>query len=165
MTSFVQLVLGSFFGTVLALVAYLVVTGKQYAVRQAIVDLLAFESYGTYSPKDRKMVNDPEDSRYEYPMQRNNARRPARSNNRIYDQAMYPASGPPTAHLAGMPGAALGTASPQFAATGFDEGIWDDPQPANVAFGSRLLDDLTPNPSIMPVRRVDQRSSRVPIDS
>ena len=173
MGTLVSTIVGSFFGTILAVLTYLVLTGQQHRVRQSILNFFGMiEGYGTYSPKHRAAVNDPTSSRYEFPHQRNNSRRPARKNNRINQVAVYPASGAPTisgrpSRLPSMPlgaGSPLGTSNPGFAATAYEASMWDEPQPANAAFGSALLDDMMPNPSITPVRHFGA-GSRVPVDS
>lgn len=178
MGSLVSTILGSFLGSVMAILVYLVLTGQQHRIRSSLLALLrGVEGYGTYPPGARAAVNDRSGADYEFPMQRNNARRPARENNRTRRDAIYPVSRTPSVlpTISGQPsklpsiptgaGSPLGTSSPVFAATAYESSIWEDPQPANASFGSALLDDMMPNPSVSPVRRFSPSVSRVPVDS
>lgn len=157
-------------GALLALITFQFLTGEKNKGKGAIAKFFgATEKYGTWSPVDLARVNDPEDAAYEFPLQRNDARRPARKNNRTR-RVVYPQSGAPSM----LPSAPMSsTAAPNGeGAQAFDQRGWGE-SPGAAAFDGALLSDLLPSQTAAPVRSMQDlygqqlsgRASRVPIDS
>lgn len=170
--TFLHAIIASFIGTVLALVAYSALTGRKGEAGGALARLFGgLERYGTYSPVELKGMNAADDPMYEFPQQRNNARRPARTNNRTLP-AVYPTSGAPSP-LPTAPFSFGGTRTPGGPdAAAHEMGIWRE-SAGQSGFGEQLLEDLLPSETAAPVKsfndvfgsRLAGTASRVPIDS
>jgi hypothetical protein len=171
--TFVNAIFASIIGALIALVAYDALAGKRWQ-KSVLARLFGgLEKYGTYSPIELKRINEPSDSLYEFPNQRNNARRPARTNNRTLP-AVYPTSGSPSA-LPTAPMSTTRTPGGPYAAA-HDEGLWSESQALAFGYGDgdqTLLDDLLPSETARPVKtfadvygaRLSGRASRTPLDS
>ena len=171
--TFVNAIFASLIGAMIALVVYNALAGK-HEPKSVLARLFGgLEKYGTYSPVGLKRINESSDALYEFPNQRNNARRPARSNNRILP-AVYPTSGSPSS-LPTAPMSVTRTPGGPYA-IGHDEGLWSESQ--GLAFGNGggdqiLLTDMLPSQTAVPSKTFDDyfggrlagRESRVPIDS
>jgi hypothetical protein len=163
----------SWIGALLALITFAFLTGQGGKASGALRKLLGgFESYGSFPSADISRVNDSGDSMYEFPMQTNNARRPARTNNRTLQNVRYPISGAPSM-LPTAPMSTPMTTSPGApGAAAYEEGIWSNISPDTTAFNGALLDDLLPSATAAPVRTLDSyasvfggRESATPLDS
>ena len=150
----------SWIGALLALITFAFLTGKGGKGKGALGKLLGgFESYGSVPPGDIARANDPTDSMYEFPLQSNNARRPARTNNRTLQNVRYPVSGAPSM-LPTAPMSIPMTTSPGApSAAAYEPNIWSGISPETTSFGSALLDDLLPSATAAPVRGLDGFSS------
>jgi hypothetical protein len=163
-------VLAAWIGALLALVTFELLAGNKRRAHGLLDGIFkASEKFGTFSPEDISRVNDPNDDMYEFPLQTNNARRPARKNNRTR-KATYPTSGAPSM----LPSAPMSSTSNPSGpgAVAFDPAVWEDvPSAAN--FSGTLLSDLMPSGTAAPVKSMHDlygqqmhgRESRVPVDS
>ena len=170
-SAFLRTTLATALGAFLALVLFSYLTGNGTKALAALGKLFGgVEKYGTFSPTDLSRINEPSDALYEFPMQTNNARRPARVNNRTLP-AVYPTSGAPSV----LPSAPLSaTTRPGFPeAAAYEPNIWSDVSPGSASFEGALLSDLLPSATAPPVRSLQDtfaqqfagRVSRVPVDS
>lgn len=159
-------------GALLALITFAFMIGHGAAAKRALAQLLGgAETYGTFPPGDVARVNSPTDSMYEFPRQTNDARRPARTDNRTEAGAVYPISGAPSMLPAAPMSVTTAPGAPGAAA--FDPNGWSDIAPGNAAFDGALLDDLRPSATARPVRSLQDsfaaqfagHASRVPLDS
>lgn len=163
-------VLAAFLGALLALVVFEMIKGNKKGANGALGKIFgAAEKFGTFSPEDIARANDPEDAMYEFPLQTNDARRPARKNNRTR-KATYPTSGAPSMLPSAPMSSTTNPSGPGAAA--FDPNVWDD-GPAAADFQGTLLSDLMPSQTAAPVKGMHDlyrsqfsgHESRVPIDS
>jgi hypothetical protein len=163
-------ILAAWIGALLALVTFELLAGNKRRAHGLLDGIFsATEKFGTFSPEDIASANDPTSDLYEFPLQTNDARRPARKNNRTR-KAVYPTSGAPSM----LPSAPMSsTTEPRGpGAAAYDPHVWAD-NPGVAAFDGQLLSDLLPNQTAMPVRSLDDvygaqmrgRASRVPVDS
>ena len=160
-----------FIGALLALIAFEFLMGRGKGAHSALGKLFGgVEKYGTFSPGAIARANDPSDSMYEFPLQSNNGRRPARVNNRTLQNAVYPSSGAPSM-LPSAPTSVTRPGKPDVTAA-YDESIWSGITPGDMSSNLALLDDLLPSATASPVATLDSyasqfagRASRVPIDS
>jgi hypothetical protein len=171
--TFLNAIFASIIGALIALFIYNALAGKK-DLHSALSRLFGgLEKYGTYSPVELKRINDPSNALYEFPAQRNNARRPARTNNRTLP-AVYPTSGSPSA-LPSAPMSATRTPGGPYAAA-HESGVWSESQALAFGYGNgdqTLLEDLLPSETAKPVRSFDDFygsrlsgcASRTPLDS
>ena len=163
----------TWFGALLALITFAFLTGQVGKGKGALGKLLGgFESYGSFPPGDIARANDPADSMYEFPLQSNNARRPARSNNRTLQNVRYPISGAPSMLPVAPMSVPVTTTPGAPSAAAYEPNIWSNIRPGDTAFGGALLDDLLPSHTAAPVRTLDGyakifggRESATPLDS
>lgn len=162
-------------GAVLALFTYGYLVGHSPAVVRLLGNA---EGYGVFPSGEIARVNDPTDAMFEFPEQRNDARRPARVNNRTLSNAQYPSCGPPIATRGPGDPLAMGvpvTTRPGApSAAAYDPGsTWAQVSPGDPAASAVLLSDLMPSHTAPPVRSLADsysaefagHASTVPVDS